>query len=88
MGDAFLEQSRQPAASGKQRISNAIKAGLGAGFKGSQNNIRQQKLQELEQYTKEVAGIQQNLAIQLGREEYRKAAMSNFAGSNYIDLKK
>jgi hypothetical protein len=88
MGDAFTAQSQQPAINGKQRMTNALMAGMGAGFKGSQNNIRQQKLAQLEQYTKEVAEQQQRMAIQLGKHQYKRDATAIFAYDNYVDLKK
>ena len=88
VGDAFTSQSQQPALNAKQKMSNALMAGVGAGFKASQTNIRDRKMQEVEGMLKEVVDQRVKLQSQLGKQQLTKASFANYAMDNYGDFKK
>ena len=88
VGDAFTAQSTQPAVNGKQKMTNALMAGVGAGFKASQTHIRDKKMQEVEGMLKEVVDQRVKLQSQLGKQQLTKATFANYAMDNYGDFKK
>jgi len=88
IGDAYIEQSKQAAINGKQKMTNALMAGVGAGMKGSQTQLREAKLQDLENDLKEVVGYSVGLKKQLGAQKLIEAAFSNYMSNNYGDFKK
>jgi hypothetical protein len=88
IGDAFSSQANRPALNGKQRMSNAMMAGMGAGFKASQTHIRDKKMQEVEGMLKEVVDQRVKLQSQLGKQQLTKASFANYAMDNYGDLKR
>lgn len=88
IGDAFTSQSTQPAINGKQKMTNALMAGVGAGFKASQTSIRDRKMQEVEAQLKQVYEQNMKLQSQLGETQLRKATLTNYAVKRKGDLKK
>lgn len=88
IADAFSSQANRPAINGKQRMSNAMMAGLGAGIKASQTSVRDKKMQEVENMLKEVVDQRVKLQSQLGDQQLRKASFANYAVNNYGDLKR
>ena len=88
VGDAFSSQANRPALNGKQRMSNAMMAGMGAGLKASQTSIRDKKMQEVEGMLKEVVDQRVKLQSQLGKQQLTKASFANYAMDNYGDFKK
>ena len=88
IGDAFTAQSNQPAINGKQKMTNALMAGVGAGMKGSQTQLRESKLQGLENDLKEVVGYNVRMQKQLGAQKLRDATYSNYASKRKFDLKR
>jgi hypothetical protein len=88
IGDAFSSQANRPALNGKQRMSNAMMAGMGAGLKASQTSIRDKKMQEVEGMLKEVVDQRVKLQSQLGKQQLTKASFANYAMDNYGDLKR
>jgi hypothetical protein len=88
IGDAFSSQANRPALNGKQRMSNAMMAGMGAGLKASQTHIRDKKMQEVEGMLKEVVDQRVKLQSQLGKQQLTKASFANYAMDNYGDLKR
>jgi len=88
IGDAFTSQSTQPAINAKQKMSNALMAGVGAGFKASQTSIRDRKMQEVEASLKQVVDQNMELQRQLGKTQLTKAIFANYVTSNYGDFKK
>lgn len=88
IGDAFTEQSKQPAVNGKQRMTNALMAGVGAGMKGSQTQLREAKLQELEKDLKEVVGYKVGLQKELGEKYLREGTLLNYGSKRKFDLQR
>lgn len=88
IGDAFTQQANQPAINGKQKMTNALMAGVGAGFKASQTSIRDRKMQEVEASLKQVVDQNMKLQKQLGETQLRKATLTNYAIKRKGDLKK
>lgn len=88
LGDAFAQQSNQPAINAKQRNTNALMGGIGAGFKASQTALREPKLRELEGNLSQIVKTNMDLQKKLGKQQLQKASFADFSNTYYSDLKK
>lgn len=86
MGDAFTDQSKYPAINAKQKMTNALMGGIGAGLKASQSSIRDRKLQELEEQQKEVIKYRMQLQQQYGQTKLREASIQGYALKRKTDF--
>ena len=88
VGDAFIDQSKGVALNKNQKLENALMSGFGHGVKGSADQARRAKLAWLEDQNKQIAMLDRDMKISLGKTAKRQADLTNIGADYLIDIKK
>lgn len=72
IGDAFLDQSNQKAYGKKQRLSNSISRGIGAGLKAASNSSKQKQLEPLLEKIGQINAINSTLQVELAEKKQQQ----------------